>query len=87
MLDPYSDGVADVLDDLAPGIRAFVVASGYLDQLNPLYSRGGDYALQAAAHKLVGISRFRCGVGGLDHASLLANAVCAYSIGADIDWQ
>lgn len=87
MLDFYAGGVADVLDDLAPGFRALVVASGYLDQLNPLYSRRGNYALQAMAHKLVGISRFRCGVGCLDHASLLANTVCAYSIGADIYWQ
>lgn len=45
MLDSYSGGFADVLDDLAPGFRAFVVAPGYLDKLNPLYSRGGDYAL------------------------------------------
>ena len=58
MLDPYACGVADVLDDLAPGFRAFIVAPGYLHQLNPLYSRRGDYALQAAAHKLVGISWF-----------------------------
>ena len=75
MLDPYPGGVADILDDLVPGFRAFIVASGNLDQLNPLYSRRGNYALQAVTNKLVGISRFRCGVGCLDHASLLANTV------------
>ena len=58
MLDPYACGVADVLDDLAPGFRAFVVASGNLDQLNSLYPGRSDQALQAAANKLVGISWF-----------------------------
>lgn len=38
MLNPDPGGVADVLDDLTPGLRAFVVAPRYLDQLNPLYS-------------------------------------------------
>lgn len=87
MLDPYPRSVADVLDDLAPCFRAFVVAPGNLNQLNPLNARGGDQALQAAANKLVGISRFWCGVGCLDHASLLASAVCIHSIDADISWQ
>lgn len=87
MLDLDAGGITDILDDLAPGFRALVVASGHLDQLNPLYSRRGDYALQAMANKLVGISRFRCGGGCLDHASLLANTVCAYSIGDGHYWQ
>ncbi|AMS22141.1 hypothetical protein AYK59_19120 [Pseudomonas synxantha] len=58
MFDPYASGVADILDDLVPGFRAFVVALGYFDQLNPLYPRRGDQALQASADKLVGISWF-----------------------------
>lgn len=87
MLDPYALGVTDILDDLVPSFGAFVVSPGYLDQLNPLNPRRGDQALQAAANKLVGISRFRCGVGGLDHSSLLASTVCIHSIGADISWQ
>jgi len=56
VLNPDTDGFADVLDDLAPSFRAFVVSPGYLDQLNPLDPRRGDQALQAAANKLVGIS-------------------------------
>lgn len=36
VLDPYARGVADVLDDLVPGFRAFVVAPVNLYQLNPL---------------------------------------------------
>lgn len=87
VLDPYARGVADVLDDLAPGFRAFIVSPGNLDQLNPLHSGGGNYALQAMAHKLVGVSRFWCGVGCLDHASLLASTVFVHSIGGDISWQ
>lgn len=58
VLDPDADGVADVLDDLAPGFRAFIVAPGNLDQLNPLDPWRGDQALQAAANKLVGVSWF-----------------------------
>ena len=58
MIDPDTGCVADILDDLAPGFRAFIVAPGYLDQLNPLYPGRGDQALQAAANKLVGISWF-----------------------------
>ncbi len=58
MLNPYAGGVADILDDLAPGFRTFVMASGYLDQLDPLYSRRGNYALQAIADKLVGVPGF-----------------------------
>lgn len=87
MLDPYPGGIANVLDDLVPGFRAFIVAPGNLDQLNPLDSGRGDQALKAAAHKLVGISRFWCGIGGMDHSSLLASTVCIHSIGADISWQ
>jgi len=63
MLNPDAGGVANVLNDLVPGFRAFVVTPGYLNQLNPLHSGGGNYALQAMAHKLVGVSRFRYGVG------------------------
>lgn len=75
MFNPYSDCVADVLDHLVPGFRALVVASGYLDQLDPLYSRRGDQVLQTTANKLIGIAWFRCGVGCLVHASLLAVTV------------
>jgi hypothetical protein len=42
MLDPYAGGIADILDDLAPGFGAFFVAPGYLDQLNPLDPGRGD---------------------------------------------
>lgn len=87
MLDPYTSGVADVSDDLVPSFRAFVVAPGNLHQLNPLYPRGCDQALQAVAYKLVGLSRFRFGVGGLDHASLFSKTVCIHSICTDISWQ
>jgi hypothetical protein len=58
MLNPDAGGVANVLNDLVPGFRAFVVTPGYFDQLNPLYPRRGDQALQAPADKLVGISWF-----------------------------
>ena len=58
MLDSDAGCVADVLDDLVPGFRAFIFAPGYLDQLNPLYPGRGDQALQAAANKVVGISWF-----------------------------
>jgi hypothetical protein len=84
MFDPYACGVADVLDDLVPSFRAFIVASGDLNQLNSLHSRRGDYALQTTADKLVGVPWFGCGVGCLVHASLLAIYVCIYSIVAEI---
>jgi hypothetical protein len=87
VLDPDAGGVADVLEDLAPGFGAFVVAPGNLHQLNSLNSGRGNQALKAAAHKLVRISRFGCGVGRLVHSSLLASTVFIYSIGADIPWQ
>lgn len=87
MLNPDPGGVADILDNLVPGFRAFVVAPGNLDQLDPLDPWRGDQALQAAANKFVGISRFRCGVGCLVHASLLANTVCMHSIDAVMYWQ
>lgn len=87
MLNPNTGRVTDLLDYLVPGFRAFIVAPGDLNQLNPLYPRRGDQPLQAMAHKFVGVSRFWCGVGCLDHASLLANAVFVYSIGGDISWQ
>lgn len=84
MLDSYAGGVADVLDDLVPSFRAFIVASGDFNQLNSLHSRRGDYALQTTADKLVGVPWFGCWGGCLNHASLLANTVCAYSIAAAI---
>jgi hypothetical protein len=87
MLDPDAGGVADILDDLVPGFRAFVVAPRYFHQLDSLDPRRCDQALQAMAHKLVGISRFGCGVGCLIHVSLLANFVCIHSICTDISWQ
>jgi len=54
MFDPHASGVDDVLDHLSPCLWAFVVSPGYFDQLNPLYLRRGDQALQAAANKLAG---------------------------------
>lgn len=87
LLDSDAGCVADILNDLVPGFRAFVIAPGYLDQLNPLDTGRGDQALQAAAHKLVAIFRCGCGVGYLVHASLLANTGCIHSIGADKSWQ
>lgn len=60
MFDPHASGVDDVLDHLSPCLWAFVVSPGYFDQLNPLYLRRGDQALQAAANKLAGFFMHKC---------------------------
>jgi hypothetical protein len=80
-------GFFNFLKDLVPGLRAFILTSGYDDGLRLLNGRRGDEALDSPPHKFVGILWLQFDGCDLLHIALLVLAVCIYSIDPDVFWQ